>query len=172
MLYVLTSLLMFGAAVAAHIAWCRCRPKENLQIAALVFFEVAGLLCCLVILNTFSLLPVQSQSFDFWAMPLGLSSVALYVLLMPIYFALYFNTRVESPTQRILRLVEAKGGLAYDELSKYISDKEIIIPRLDDLVRSRYIALNDGVYRLTADGIRVAKVLNVYQALIGREAGG
>lgn len=171
MLYVLTSFFTFGVAIAMHIAWCRYRPRKNLQIVPLVFFEMAGLLGYGAILGTF-FSSIKNHPAGLWNVPLGTSSAVLYILLMPIYFAFYFNTRVESPTQRILRFIGERGQVTYNDLTKCICDNEIIIPRLDDLVRSGYVSFKGGAYHLAARGIAVAKVLSVYQVLIGREMGG
>ncbi|HOW36119.1 MAG TPA: hypothetical protein PL155_06880 [Candidatus Omnitrophota bacterium] len=172
MFYVLATLSIFCIAVLMHILWCRVFPKNRLQIAPFAFFSLVGLLYYGALAHLFFYGSSADRAVNLWNLPLALSAAVVYILLIPIYLALYFNTRVESPTQKILRIIHEHDGIGYEELASCISDSEIIIPRIDDLLRCRYIQMKEGAYCLTARGIVVAKALNAYQVLTGREAGG
>ena len=166
------SLFLFCMAVGGHMAWCRQRRASRLHIGPFVYMAFFGLLLQICVLFLVKKLPSEEYPVNFWTLPLKASSLLLYLLLIPTYLAFYFNTQVESPTQKILRLLQKNKQSSTEDLENAITDAEIIIPRVRDLAGTGFLAFDGKVYRLTPRGIILARFLNLYQTVLGREIGG
>ena len=105
-------------------------------------------------------------------MPLVVTTIMIYILSIPVYLMFYFNTKVESPSQRILLIIKKKNEIASHELSGYVTDKDFVFSRLQDLLESKCICLEEEGYRLLPRGRMVASLLTAYQKISGRKMGG
>ncbi len=170
MIYLILSLGIFFLCVTTHILWCRIRRRNELQMIIFVVLACMGLLVYFGLAFQFCKFE-ESQPISLWNMPLLLSSGLLYIFLTPVYMAFYFNTRVESPTQKILKCLQGQKA-RYADLLSLISDEEIIIPRLNDLKRTQCIQEKEGAYQLTKRGYTIGRFLELYQKLTGRPWGG
>ncbi len=84
----------------------------------------------------------------------------------------YFSTKVESPSKKILRFVRDKGPLPYQDVLREFADEELILSRLSDLERYGYIRFSGKEYSLEPRGVMIARLLEIYQTLSGRKMGG
>ncbi len=172
MLYLVTSLLFFFLSVVVHIFWCRRQKKQDLHMTTFCLIALTVLGCYGMFL-AFIQKAFQGQfGLTFWSCPLQLTSIVLYVLFIPIYLIFYFGTRVESPSKKMVLLIEQHGALSPEDFLKYFSDEHLVLTRLDDLERSYCVVLENKVYRLTDQGRTIARVLNLYQWITGRVIGG
>ena len=168
---ILSSLIFFFLSVGIHVLWCRLFPKKDLQILlycaiAMIMLMVSG--GYLFFLRP-QLIPIGNS---FWNIPLPLSSLALFVLLIPVYLMLYFMTQQESPTKRLLLFLEKRGKATYAELAHYMTDKAIIEPRMSDLIRYGFVIKEGNGYRLLASGHRTSLALIAYEKACHKEMGG
>lgn len=166
---ILIYLVLLFCSIILHFLWCRLIKAKTLQIIPFVVIALIGAYVGLCMSHSFG---AVSEEINFWNIPLSASALGLYWLLVPFYLILYFNTQVESPTQRILRFVQEKGGMTLEELQKVVTNQDFVITRLSDLERCHYVIKNDDHFRLTWRGVWVARYLVVYQKILGREMGG
>lgn len=172
MLDFLIMLIGFALAVVLHIFWCR--KYALTQLAMVPFCVIAlGVLGGYWTLSWYwhaapwcEGLPALLRT------PLWASSSVVYFLLIPTYLAFYFGTRVESPSKRMMLLIQQQGGLSQAQILSLMPNETLVIPRLDDLVHSRCVVRQGERFYLTSAGINVARMLHVYQVLSGREIGG
>lgn len=169
---ILITLAVFFVAVAAHIIWCRVSRKQDLQIDVFIFFALSFLAGAWILRINFFPESFVCDPVNFWNLPLRASSIIFYFLNVFLYLIFYFNTQVESPSQRILRLCERKEGARMEELEKAVTDDDFIMTRLNDLKRYGYVEQHAESYRLLPRGVRVARLLSVYQKITGRPKGG
>lgn len=168
----LLSLFIFTLSIGFHILWCRFRKKTTLQMYSFGVIATAGLIIYIFI--TLRIFQRLDYAFDqgIWHVSLWVSSVLLYVLLMPTYIIIYFNTIVQSPSKTILILVRKHGMLSFDELARLMTDDEFIMTRMKDLLDFGYATKEGSLYSLTPRGVILAKVLAFYEKLFGRPMGG
>lgn len=165
MTHLLISLSFFAASVIAHIGWCRRHKAKRLHIISFGLIALLGF-------SLFLALAGHLPAGDGGIAALPLSASVLYFLLVPVYLIIYFGTKVESPSRRILQILEAQGAVSLPDLERQITHEDLLMPRLRDLVRLGYME-NDGQnYILTAKGLRVARGLALYRQWTGRDIGG
>ena len=169
MFHIISSVVFFLVAVMVHILWCRAFPKKDLRM--LVFCVIAGIfLIALAIFQYFFLR--QGDAGSLWMIPLPLTALILYLLLVPTYLNFYFLTKVESPTKRLLLFLQKKEKATYEELSAHMPDQLIIDPRLVDLVHCGFAVMQGEGYRLLPRGHRTAVILKTYEKMVQKEMGG
>jgi hypothetical protein len=102
------------------------------------------------------------------------SSIAVYGLLCMAYLAQCTGIQVESPSMKIIGLIQRdrRRGITHEELQRCFTDEELVLARLDDLVRCGYVLEEGGVYRLTQRGSGIAGFFGAYQRMIRRNMRG
>jgi hypothetical protein len=159
-----------AAAFLTHLAIWRIRlPKRQLRMVAIVFGAAQVLV-----------LAAHGTALGPWLpMPLaGMPEAAAYLLFCTAWTLAYMITytalEVDSPSLVIVdRIAGAgSGGLAAPALEKLVSDEQLVVPRVHDLVRDGMLAQCDGVFQLTSKGRRFIAPFETYRKLLGRERGG
>ena len=87
--------------------------------------------------------------------PVGIArALLLSVTVFLVYLSLYSGTELDSPSGVVLMYVEQGGseGIAREELFTLMNDEDLILSRLDNMVRSRWVTCEDDVYRLAMRG--------------------
>src|SRR3989338_405407 len=106
--------ILLFLSMALHVFWCRLtRHSEQIFSFCLIALFVFG-----TYLLTAQYPHETMSSLNAWNIPLRLSSIVLYFLLIPIYLIFYFGIKVESPSKRILLLLKARESLSYEDLKK------------------------------------------------------
>src|SRR4051812_46823515 len=101
MFYVVFSLLLFVSSVVVHIFYCRHTSKPGLHtkafiLIALLSLGIDGAVAWVV--NQQSLFEPHSL----WGLPLIMTSMVIFVLLVPSYLSFYVLTQLMSPSKKIL----------------------------------------------------------------------
>ncbi len=168
----LLSQLFFILSIGAHILWCRLRRKATLQLYS--FGVIAGIGLLIYTYITLGMFYRLEYVFDqgIWKTSLWVSSVVIYILMIPTYVIIYFNTLVQSPSKTILVLIKRHGRLSVDDLAKSITDEKFVMTRMKDLLDYGYAKEERGLYALTAKGVLLAKGLKLYEMIFARPMGG
>ena len=171
MLDIVLAIFLFAASVLVHLLYCRNTNSRGLHAKAFILIAMAGLLT--YFLSTIAI--AKTAGFDprsLIGMPLELSSGILFILLIPIYLCFYVLTQLMSPSKKILLTVAKGGAISYADILASIEEENFIKTRLDDLLTCGCVGQVDGRYVLTAEGRKIAAILNAMQALLGRKPGG
>ena len=158
--------------ILLHALWCRMRKTGELEVLPFIALAFFGFLVHVRVFAFAPSFPVAEAQTHIWDAPFTLTPLVFYPLSALIYFTFYFNTRVESPSQRILRFLKTKKNMSHEELRRLLTDEKVILPRLNDLVRFGFLAFDGKEYRLRPTGKKVAQALKLYQVFLGREIGG
>lgn len=168
MVFLVCLLTGFGFSVVSHLLWCRARRSTELEIASFLYLTlVYGGVTIFIYMIFNHLNPVQ-----LWSIPLSVSSLAVYGLLVPAYLVIYAGTVIDSPSQKVLRLIQNRDGLTYEELIKQIGGQEFILTRLESLRKFHLIELHGSTYRLLSGGRRLGKMLDLLKFMFGHGPGG
>ncbi len=171
MMYILLSLLMFCVSVSVHVLYCRRQSKQQLHTKAYcaiavalmgVYLSVAFYVKRSLLFSDDSLLGVSLE----W------TGLAILIVLVPVYLCFYVLTQLTSPSKRIIEAIVKGTEITYDDIRKNIAAEDFIGTRLRDLKISGCITEITEVYTVTASGRLIARVLNIMQKFLGREAGG
>jgi hypothetical protein len=156
-----------------HVIWFRVAwPRSPLRSLLGLLIGGAVVYCVLVLwlasLRPLWIIQVLGESPYFW---LGL---LMYVVSVLAYIVVYSGVEVESPSLRIILFIaEGPGGaMSYETLLGLFNNERVILPRLDDMVRSGLIVTRNGKYVLTPPGERLATIFRFYRGLLGRGMGG
>ena len=172
MLYLSLSGSIFICCVIIHILLCRfLRKKDGLLVKPFIFLSLTGLI---LLWFLFSVLKSYIETLpDIWRLPLSLTSSMLYLLAIPFYLIFYTNTRLVSPSKKILTLIRDSQALTRAELTRHLTNEEFILSRIYDLEQSGCLRKEKGGhYRLARDGIKIGLILEYYEKVIGRRMGG
>lgn len=164
-------LILFGATIIAHLFWCRKFDAGNLMVLPFLCLSLIGF-CLLILVGICAAHNSFWQEGAVWRFPLFWTTVVFYVLMIPFYLIFYFGLRVESPTRRIMRLLSEEGAISLKRFSEQMSNDEFLKSRILDLLRHDYLGIENEEYFLTMRGIRIAKMLEIYQKISGRGIGG
>ena len=156
---------VFFIAVCVHLALCRAWGKSCLYVRELMMLVTIGLAVCLVILLG-GFFPAIST-----APRLIMTSLTLYVLLVPTYLCFYVLTILMSPSKKVLILLE-KGPLSRAELHDGIAVEAFVQTRLEDLLVSGMVENKKGYLTLTPQGCMYLNVVEIFGVLMGRPKGG
>lgn len=105
-------------------------------------------------------------------LPMVLTSVVIYILLIPVYLIFYVCTELVSPSKRILQIIASSNEANYTQVFKALEQENFIMLRLEELEQSGCLKRSDNRFELTASGRKIASILDVYQRLLGRDIGG
>lgn len=164
----LWALDLLAIAFGIHAAWWMSRPpaRRARALAAVFFGTPAAIMIVATALNI-SWFPHGAHSIISLVLFCGFTGMA--------YIMTYFAVEADSPTLRIAILVEeaASAGLAEADLYAMLSESVLLKPRLDELVRDGLAMLSDdGRYRITAKGERLARLATGYRRRLGLEVKG
>lgn len=166
MSYLFLSLFWFLVAVAIHALYCRRTSSADLQMSFFVKAALGAGIC--LGMSAWGLLIFRGLE----ETALLVTAAVLYVLLIPCYLTFYFGTKVDSPSKKILQALEDPQGVTMEDLAALLTDESLLAPRIQDLLRTRYLDFNGQQYRLTARGVFLGKILNAYETMTGRPLGG
>ncbi len=156
---------VFFCVVCVHLGLCRLWGKRCLYVRELMMSVAIGLaVCALVLFGGF--FPALST-----APRLIMTSLTLYVLLIPIYLCFYVLTILMSPSKKILILLE-KGPLSRTELHDGVAVEAFVQTRLEDLLVSSMVENKNGRLMLTPQGRMYLNVVEAFGVLMGRAKGG
>ncbi len=174
MVYIITSLSLFLAAVVLHIVWCRLRKIRYVAIISFLVITLTLLGIYGIVLAFFPTIfsCPQEAEFGLWCLPLKIVSGALYVLLISAYIVFYHGATIESPTRKILKTLERQGQSTYQDLLQATKSEAFVKTRLDEMVVHKCVSFDGQRYRLMPHGKKVAAVLDIYQMISGRAKGG
>lgn len=170
MVYLFLSLMFFFSSVAAHVFWCRLRNVRTIAVAAFCRISFVFFVAYVFFLGLWP--GLQGPQAGLWGRPLQITSVVLYVSMVPFYFVFYHMIIINSPTRLMLDICRKKGSCSYEDLAAAVEQEDFIKSRLTALVCSGVIIQEGTFYRLSRQGVSIAKGLEVYQALVGRSKGG
>ena len=164
--------LFLLAFVSQAVIWRRRRPRA--QYAGLV-----GLYLGAFALATAGLVAARlGRAEALRALPLAPLDYAtfalLYVGLVAAFGTTYSAVQADSPTMSVLLAIEATGGrgLGLAELLDRFTDRVLVHPRLDDLVRGGLARLRDGRYVIAPRGVLFARTFVLFRRLLGFGRGG
>src|SRR3990167_2454126 len=97
---------VFFLTLILHIVWCRVGRTKTLQLAVFFYLSFANGIILLWQIGFFTR-PTSAETLpNLWYVPLKLTAVVLYVLLIVFYFAFYLGMIIDSPSRVILRTIK------------------------------------------------------------------
>ena len=171
MFYILVMSFFFIFSVSIHLIFCRHRRSKGLLVKQFCIIAMLNLFFGCVI---FFLLgkSMAQDSPSIWNLPLSMTSSFIYILLVPTYMVFYTSTQLNSPSKKILLLLQKNGPMSFEELLKHFTEEEFIMPRVMDLQHTGCIQCAQGHWLLLPPGLSIARFLNIYQRILDRRAGG
>ena len=163
MSHIVLALVFFIASVAIHIFYCRHVSMGALQAKAFVLIALFTGVFALAV--GFLFLPSSDHG-------LACTAIVLYILSIPAYLIFYVSTSLMSPSKKILQIIQSKGKAGYDQLLEEIRRENFIFYRLEDLVQSGCVRRSSQRLVLAPSGQGLARVLRLYQKVLGRWPGG
>ena len=171
MVDIVLAIVLFAGSVLVHLLYCRNTKSRGLHAKTFILMAMAGLV-------TYFLLTIaiaKMAGFDprsLIGIPFELTGGVIFILFVPIYLCFYVLTQLMSPSKKILLTVAKGGAISYEDILASIEEENFIKTRLDDLLTCGCVGQVDGRYVLTAEGRKIAAILNAMQALLGRKPGG
>lgn len=174
MLYINLSFLFFCLFVIIHIAWYRIKSEKKLEIQPILIIGGILLIVYLALLKKLSSLSlfIHENTFNFWNAPLIITSLVVYLLLIPFYMIFYISAEIESPSMKILLLVKEYGEISYEDLRGRFTDQTLLMPRVKDLISTGYVSYDGRYYSILPAGRRLVRILDIYQRCLGWRMGG
>ncbi len=166
MLYFFTSIIIFCLSVFAYSIGMRfLRDAEKIPWKIFLIFA-AGF--CLNAAIIFWLTTQTPTSQSIWYLPVPLSSMSLYILLVGCYFILSLSSfwKDLSPSIKILFLLKQKKELTHAQILAEFSDRELILKRLDHLCLQKYIHVAKKSYRVSSKGYQLNLFFALYRKII------
>lgn len=154
------SLLLFIAAFLLHLIIWKIRiPRRQTNTLLGIFFGI-------YILGI--LLFVRPEFFE------GLYIFVFFASLTLAYIITYSAVEVDSPSLSLVMAFNksASFGLSRENISEFMTDEKLVIPRINDLVRDKLIYVDSGKYKLTAKGKNFIIIFILYRKLLGAQKGG
>ena len=170
MAYILSAFVLFAAAIAVHIAYCRSTSVLGLQ--AKTFCLIAFLFLGLYVVTVVMLKQSGLMQSSMWGLPFAVTAGLIYILLIPVYITFYVLTQLTSPSKRILRAVAQGGEVSYADILVKMEKEEFVSTRIKELCSSGCVVLKDNKYALTPAGAKISAVLDAMEVILGRAAGG
>ncbi len=162
MSHLLIAFVFFVLSIVIHIGYCRKRSCAGLQAKAFVLTALvngAVMIICFLFLT-----PSE--------MGLPYTAVLLYVLAIPVYLIFYVSTFLMSPSRNILRLVQDDQGATQEMILQALERENFIFLRLGELQDSGCVGRSGEKFVLTPLGRNIARVLKIYQKVLGQAPGG
>jgi len=169
MFYILLALALFVISVITHIVYCRKTSKPGLHAKAFVMTAFTfGVMDFVIVAKFWKMFDPHSL----WGLQLGFTAGIIFILLIPVYLCFYVLTQLTSPSKKILSIIHDKKEVSYVDILAGIEEEDFIKMRMSDLCISGCVVQENDRYMLTAQGRKIAVLLNVMQGLLGRQAGG
>lgn len=168
-----TAVFLLGLLI--QLAWWRAKLPAR-QTLALLFIQGTGTALAALRFNSCScsgsltLLGVTA--------PRGGAETAHFTLYMTALTLAWMITwsavEADSPSLVIMRRVRGAGqaGIPHETLSRELDGTVLFAPRLKDLLTDRMAVLQNGRYRLTAKGVRMARFIMFWRKLMNMGKGG
>lgn len=169
----LSGIFLITAAFLLHLAVWRLRcPKFQTRALLWIFFGTcfsAAAILTLFILAGHPLPAYLPQNIsDLFHTILFFSSFTLA------YVITYSALEADSPSLVIVRLIAAaaEAGLEEKALRDKLSDRQLVVPRIKDLIRDELALWENGRLRLTPAGERFVGIFTFYRSLMKAKKGG
>ena len=159
MVHIQSAFLFFVLSVVIHIFYCRRAPMGSLQAKAFILIAAANGV----------IMGVCFMFFKPTDMDLPCTAVLLYLLSIPAYLIFYVSTSLMSPSKKVLQSIRL--GARYNALLRALGEENFIALRLGELQDSGCVRRSGEKFILTPAGKSIARVLKVYQMLLGRVGG-
>ena len=172
MLFILISLVFLVLTVTGHVGWCRRHRADRLCLRPFLVCAALGLGASALLLGSWPVDMGTTAAGRLWTLPLRGSALLLQFLLVAGYFIFYFSAMVESPTRRIIRIMESADGVSLDDLIGQMSNASLLEPRLQDLLAHAYVRKEGERYVLMPRGQGLSRVLAIYEWILRRPMGG
>lgn len=171
MIYLVASFFTFLLMTFLHIFLFRFLAQRGVKTLRTVGVYLFGFIISLFIFGFFQTL-ANPKTIFWW--PLPLTSIVLYSQLSFLYLIFFTSPYLgdESPAAKIIFLVKKNGRLSYEKIKREFSDEELVIKRLDDLVKSGLIIRQKDNYYSAKSGQRLARIINFYRRLLHWGKGG
>lgn len=164
---------LFFIAMAAHIAlWRRRPPTRSGQTLMLLMtgmigggWVLAAAAAHIWVLAAHAL-PTEIGAW-LQALTLALALAAAYVMTYP-------AIEVESPTLVIIEIIAGRRaqGIEAAELHRRLDAEFLVAPRLQELLNEGLAVLENGCYRPTPKGMKLARLFTAWQRLTRGGLGG
>jgi len=164
---------LFVLAVLLHLLIWRIHLPEN-QASALLYIFFGIFIVAIFIFR-------RNPAIAFFGIPVpaticeNLQFSFLFISLTSAYIANYPAIEVDSPSLiMIMDIARAyPAGLDRDTFKKRLNNDNLIMPRINDLLKGKFIYLKDGRYRLTRRGLFIARIFILFRRILGmRQLGG
>lgn len=158
--------------VAQVVVWRIWRPAGHYQALSLLYLVVLA-----VSAGVFSILG-PALPLSAWIVPASLRDCVDFVMLFTAgtlaYMVTYSAVQADSPSMAILLQIEAAGaeGLGRSEITAALNDQVLVLPRLQDLVIGKLVAVHRERYVISARGALLARIYVSYRALLKMQKGG
>ncbi len=165
--------LIFSVATIIHLTiWKINIPKKQEWVLLKIYY---GTLILAVIL--FYELSYYLKSSNV-LIPIGyldyLHIVIFFTAITLAYLITYSALNADSPSiVMILKLADAgECGLNKNDLEKYMNDEILVIPRIEDLLKTNMVRKERNIYTITGKGIIFVRIFIFYRKLIRASMGG
>lgn len=164
--------LSFCCAFFIHLAVWKFRVPLRQTDAIFKIFILFLLLYVLILrsapgISFFGIAPPQS-------LPDLLRMCIFYITAMSAYIITYSAVEANSPSLAIVLkiAVSGKDGLDKNKLKATMTDEELLLPRLNDLVRDGLAVFDDNRYRISGKGSLFISIFIFFRKLLGAAKGG
>jgi uncharacterized protein YacL len=169
MIIFLFGLSLFFVSIAINFILWRIRyPKRPMATLLFVFIFVL-----FVGLATANLADTKfgAWDFDIWE---HLHIILFYVPLFLGYMITYAGLEDDSPSMTIVQFVSLsrEKGREYKDFERILTDKVLIAPRIDNLLQSGMVVIQDERFILTKKGRLYARLFSVWLDLLNMSKGG
>ena len=160
--HLMIAFIFFVLSVVIHIVYCRRVSFAGLQAKAFILTALAN---GAIMIICFLFLTPSDRGLPYTA-------VFLYVLATPVYLIFYVSTFLMSPSKNILRVVQEDRGATYEMILRALEKENFIFLRLGELQDSGCVGRSGERFVLTPSGRNIARVLKIYQKVLGQAPGG
>ena len=156
MILIGVSIVVFFLTTCLHVLIHRFLISKGIVTFKTVAIFVVGFA-----INAYILIYLQREGFTF-------SAIAIYGFLVADYLAFFASPYLDdpSPSSKLILLIQKLKKASYKDLQKYFSNEELIIKRINDLVKSNLISKKYDRYHILPKGKLLLFFIHAYQALI------
>ncbi len=162
MIDLISSLVFFFLAIITHAVYCRRHNQQFLYAKAFIIIA-----CVYGLVHVALILSIHASSTR-----LVLTSVALYLLLIPVFLIIYVSMILMSPSKKLLNALSRHSALTEEQLLEALDGNTLINVRLEELMQSGCVVKQGSVYQLTSSGLTVYRGLSLYEMVSGRRGEG
>lgn len=161
MVTLLISMLIFVWCIFGHVILHRIFSSLGIRTAKTITIYILSLAFLIMVIFRFN-------------MPLPLTSIAIYSVMTLVYllFFLSFYLDAESPSAKLVSLLQKEHKLRYTEILKRFSREELFRRRLDLLRHSGYISVRNHIYRIEPKGMLLVQIFSIYRKVLRWDMGG